>query len=227
MVAVVRLDGRETHLTQPRHQGLNISFDADGVRERRDAAGVANPLHPFGEGGLVAVDVALRRFVQVFVEGLAQVRHVALFDQQLREVGPPGHAASARFGLCERDVHPQLLEARDQANVTVAAGGLQIADPGTEFAQSIGVEEIAEQMHGLAMQLGGELDATDQIEPGRARHGQREIEAGEGIVVGYAKRGHARADCLGDELGGRESPVRFIGVRVEVDQRRLNLNAPV
>ncbi len=89
----------EAHLAQLRHQGRYISSDADGVRERRDAAGVANPLHAFGEGGLVAVDVALRRFVQVFVERLAQVRHVALLDQQLREVGTSGHAASARFGL--------------------------------------------------------------------------------------------------------------------------------
>ncbi len=128
---------------------------------------------------------------------------------------------------CESDVHTQLLEARDQANVAVAARGLQIANPGTEFAQSIGAQEIAEQMHGLAVQFGGELDAADQIEPRRARHGQREIVAGEGIVVGYAKRSHAGPHCFGDELRGRESPVRFISVRVEVDQRRLNLNAPV
>ena len=36
--------------------------------------------------------------------------------------------------------------------------------------------------------------------------------------------------CSGAEPAldcGRKSPVRFIGVRVKIDQRRLDLNAPV
>jgi hypothetical protein len=46
-------------------------------------------------------------------------------------------------------------------------------------------------------------------------------------VVGNAERGHAGAYGFGDQFIGRTRPVRFIGVRVKIDQRKRDLDVPV
>ena len=76
--------------------------------------------HAFGELRFAAVDVAFGGFVQIIVEGLAQIGDVALLHHDLGEVRAPGHAAAARFGLFQRDVEAQFLQAGDQAHVAVA-----------------------------------------------------------------------------------------------------------
>src|SRR5438445_12112982 len=107
------------------------------MRERRDTAGLADPLHAFGELRFPAEDVAVRRFVQIIVKGLAQVGDVALLDQDLREVGTPGHAAAARLGFFQRDIEAELLQARHQADVAVAPRGLLAQYPRAEIAEPV------------------------------------------------------------------------------------------
>ncbi len=150
----------------------NVALDAHGVGQGGDAAGGADPLPHLPRIAARAKDVALGGFVQIVVEGLAQVRDVAFLDHDLGEVRASGHAAAARFGLCERDVEAELLQAGDQAHVAVAARRLLAGDPVAELVQTLFAEEISEQVDGVAVQLGGELDAADQFEAGsRQRRG--------------------------------------------------------
>ena len=79
----------------------------------------------------------------------------------------PGHAAAARLGLGERDVEAEFLQTGDQAHVAVAARRLLAGDPVAELVQILFAEEISQQVDGVAVQLGGKLDAADQFEAGR------------------------------------------------------------
>src|SRR6185369_14072634 len=93
-----------------------------------------------------AIDVAFRGFVQIIVESLPQVRDVPLLDHDLCKVRAPGHAATARFGLCERDVETKFLQAGDQAYIAVAACGLLVDDPASELVQILPAEKIPQQV---------------------------------------------------------------------------------
>ena len=88
--------------------------------------------HGFCKLGLAPSDVAFGGFIQIIVEGLLHVAHVAFFDQQLGEVRASRHLAAMRLHLFERDIHAKLPEPRDQADIAVTARGLQIANPPPE-----------------------------------------------------------------------------------------------
>jgi hypothetical protein len=144
VIAVVRLDRIHTGVAEFPHHGGDVAFDADGVRKGGDAAGFADPLHAFGEGRLVAVDVAFGGFIQVVVEGVAEVGDVAFFHHDLGEVRAAGHAAAAGFSLFKGDVEAQFPQARHQPDVAVAARGLLIQEPCAKLGEAIVTEEVAE-----------------------------------------------------------------------------------
>jgi hypothetical protein len=101
---------------------------------------------------------------------------------------------------------------------------LQIQYPGTEIGQATILQKISQQMNRMALQFGGKLDAAHQLHSRTCRNGHGLIVALEGIVVGDSKRIHAAADGFFNELRGRKSAVRFVSVRVQIDQRRPNLD---
>ena len=113
-----------------------------------------------------AVDIAFGRFIQILVKGFADARDVALLHHQLREMRAARHAAAARLGFFQRDIETQFLQPGSQPDVPVTPRGLQFQNPGTEFRQASFIEEISEQMHGLPVEFGGELDAADRIDAG-------------------------------------------------------------
>ena len=70
----------------------------------------------------------------------------------------------------------------------------------------------------MAVQLGGKLDAADQLEAGFGGQRHRLIVAFEGVVVGDAEDGDPGAKGFCYQLRGRTSAVGFVSVRVEIDQ---------
>ena len=82
-------------------------------------------------------------------------------------------------------------------------------------------------MHGMAVQFGGKLDAAHQFDSGLARQRQRAVVTGEGVVVRNSEHLDAGLPRLFHQLGGREGPVGFVGVRVQIDQRSWLPDVPV
>ena len=70
----------------------------------------------------------------------------------------------------------------------------------------------------MAVQLGGKLDAANQFEAGFGRHRNRLIVSFEGVVVGDAEDRYPGAKGFRHKLRGRTAAVRFVSVRVEIDQ---------
>jgi len=68
----------------------------------------------------------------------------------------------------------------------------------------------------------GDLDAADQVKSRGSRQRLGEIVTGEGIVIGNGQRFEACFQSLVNKLRRRGGPVRFIGVRVQVDQKEIS-----
>jgi hypothetical protein len=80
------------------------------------------------------------------------------------------------------------------------------------------VEEISQQVRGVAVQFGGKLDAADQFQAGFGGRRQRLVVSLEGVVIRDAEDGHPGAMRFRHQLRGRAGAVGFVSVRVEIDQ---------
>ena len=196
-------------------------MDAHRVRERGDAAGVADPLHAFGKLRLAAVYVALGRFVQVIVEGLLEGGYISLFEHDLSEVRPSRQTTAAGLHFFQGDVEAEFLQTSNQPLVAVAARSLHVQDPVTKFRRgSTLAEEISQQVHRAAVQLGGQLDTAHQLDTRLSRPWDRLVVARKGVVVGDAEQANAYAYSLFDQLRGRAGAIGFIRMRVQIDHRK-------
>jgi len=72
------------------------------------------------------------------------------------------------------------------------------------------------------MKSRGNLDAANQIQSHSAGCRLRAVITGERIVIGDGQRFQARRYRFVDELRRRSRSVRFIGVRVKVDQKEIS-----
>ena len=68
------------------------------------------------------------------------------------------------------------------------------------------------------MQFGGKLYAADQFQAGAGGHRQRLVVSFERVMIRDAKDGHPGAKGFRHQLCGRTGAVRFVSVRVEIDQ---------
>jgi hypothetical protein len=62
------------------------------------------------------------------------------------------------------------------------------------------------------VQLGGKLNAANQLDPGLPGRVAGQIDAGKRVVIGNAQNLHASAKSFVYELLGRRGAVGFIGV---------------
>ncbi len=147
-------------------------------------------------------------------------------------MGPARHAAPARLGFLKRDVETQFLQAGHQPRIPVAARRLLVQHPRAEIVeavifQAVVVQEVAQQVHRMSVQFGGEFDSANQFHSGLRGGSARLIVAFESIVVRDAERSHAGANRLLNQLTGRTGAVGFVSVRVQIDQRKPDPNVPV
>ena len=70
----------------------------------------------------------------------------------------------------------------------------------------------------MAVQLGGQLDPAHQLQTGVVRQRDGLVIPREGVVIGDPQDFYSRADRLLDQLCRRTGAVRFVGVRVQIDQ---------
>jgi hypothetical protein len=77
-------------------------------------------------------------------------------------------------------------------------------------------------MNGASVKPRGDLDAANQIQPSRARYRRGGIITGDRIVIGNGQRFQACCYRFVDELRRRICPVRFVGVRVKIDQKEIS-----
>jgi hypothetical protein len=68
----------------------------------------------------------------------------------------------------------------------------------------------------------GDLDAANQIQPSRARYRRGGIITGDRIVIGNGQRFQAGCYRFLDELSRPVRPIRFVGVRVKIDQKEIS-----
>src|SRR5579883_988460 len=102
------------------------------MRQRCDAAGLADSLHSFGERWFAPVDVPLGGFVEILVESLPQIGNVSLFEHEPREMRTPRHPAAQGFGFFETDIHTELPQPRRQPAIALAPRFLLIQHPVAE-----------------------------------------------------------------------------------------------
>jgi hypothetical protein len=72
------------------------------------------------------------------------------------------------------------------------------------------------------MKSRGDLDAANQIQSHSACCRLRAVITSECIVIGNGQRFQARRHGFVDELSRRGRSVRFVGVRVKVDQKEIS-----
>jgi len=185
VIAVIGLDGVQPGVAEFGHQGRHVAHHARGMRQRCHAAGLPYARNALFQLRFAPEHITLRRFIQVLVEGLPVIGHVTLLDHDLGEVRPPGHAAPARLGFLERDIHAQLAQALHQPDVAVAPGSLHVEHPLAEAIPGAAVEKIAQQMNRMAVELGGEFDAAHQVYACRFGQRNRLVVSGQRVVVGY------------------------------------------
>ena len=70
----------------------------------------------------------------------------------------------------------------------------------------------------MSVQFSGKLDPADQVEALVGGYRQRLIVPLERVVIGDAEDGYAGTKGLRHKLRGRTTAVRFVSVRVEIDQ---------
>ena len=180
-------------------------------------------LHRFGELWLVPGDVAFGGFVQIIIEGLLHAPHVPFFDQQLREMRTSRHPPAARLYFVERNIQAEIPEPSHQPHIAVAARCLQIADPFSKNVEAVRVEEwvqeIAQQVHRMTVQLSRELDSAHQFQSRLSRQGQSLVISGKRIVVGDPQGADPGAPRLVHQLRRRIGSVGRRGVRVQINHR--------
>ena len=111
-----------------------------------------------------------------------------------------------------------VAETGDESDVAVATRGLLAENPVAELVQVLFVEEISQQVDRVAMELGGKLNTADQFEASVASDGECLVVTLESIVIGDAESGYAGATRFRHQLRGRTTSIRFVRVRVEIDQ---------
>ena len=84
------------------------------------------------------------------------------------------------------------------------------------------MHEISQQVNGTPVKSRGDLDAANQIQSRRACKRLGGIITGDRIVIGNGQRFEARRHGFLDELPRRICPVRFVGVRVKIDQKEIS-----
>src|SRR5262249_51891360 len=103
----------------------------------------------------------------------------------------------------------------------------QIQDPLAKIRKTAGFEKVSQQMDRMAVELGGQLDSTNQVEARRLRGAGRLVVAPKRVMVGDSEDPHAAAHRLLNQLGGRTGAVRFIRMRVQIDQSESDPSFPV
>jgi hypothetical protein len=72
------------------------------------------------------------------------------------------------------------------------------------------------------MKSRGDLDAANQIQSGRSRYRLRRVITRQRIVIGNGQCFQTRRYGFVDELRRPVGPVRFVGVRVKIDQKAIS-----
>src|SRR6516165_9530967 len=97
---------------------------------------------------------------------------------------PPRHSPPTSLGFFQSDIESELLQACHEPNIAVAARRLHVEHPGAEFGQAVFAEEIPEQVHRLAVQLGREFDTADEFYAAFLRDRNCLIKSSKSIVIG-------------------------------------------
>src|SRR5688500_11277653 len=151
------------------------------------------------------------------VEGVLLGLDVAGLDHGLRDVGTDDVPAPRDLvDPLELDLQTELPELVDHplptAEPLIAEAAQLLLERGVRD-----VHPVTQDVDARAFVLGGELDARHDLDPEIDAGRQRLLEPLGRVVIGH--RDHVEPAFGGqpDEPGGREGPIRAIGVRVQVD----------
>ena len=211
MFAVISLDGREPAGQEAFDEGFQPALgqllqhgvgQADRGPQRREGFHGLFGLQDFlGQVGAAVI-------AQIFLEGLADVLHIALADQHGSDVRAP-HALAAGLvqHFVELDLHAQALELFHDADVALAAFSAQILEPVLQGSQIPGQPQ-AEHMHLAQLRTGRQFASTHEFQPQVTGCRLGFAQAGDRIMIGHRHRRQPLDLGITHELPGAVRSVR-------------------
>jgi len=175
------------------------------------------------EAGKPLLDKSRAAVTDEPVEGVLHAGHRPPAQQRPRDVRP-AHGPTSGLGqhIVLVDGKSESLEPLDHLDPAALAVRAAAGQEGLQWFPSHR-QEIPEHMHFSPGRRHRELATRDDADPKPGTSGERSGDSVERVVVRQGDRAEARLRGPGNDLLGREGPVRGRAVQVEIDRARRDL----